>query len=271
MAREKLPHELSIEDLLDSLGEMGEEIPIAQKELDKPVLSFIQAFNIVQGKEQVSDIVLYELFKMWHTEGAWTKLTFNLQLGKYLPSISKNRRYYLVDKNFLYIAQATQNYLRDRTKDKRKSLTWQKHFERFIEENGLDQGKSFFVEGDILFYIYNRWMDSINKIVTTSYITFLQVLELYFERKQVTLSDIKWFGVSRNIKKLITKEEVERWRAGRKKRNAKVKDEDKTFYQSRYIKATYRGIALYPEKVKKPKVGRPSRRSKNKIHTKKPG
>lgn len=267
--KKKLPHEFSIEDLLASLETDNEDIETSY-EFDSPVLSFIQAFNIVAGEEMVSDDVLYQLFRQWHRQGAWTKKTFNVQLAKYIPFEQKGHKFYKVNKSILYIAQKVNEIVRKKQKDKRKSITWQKHFERFVADTQLEKGNKIWVEADILYYVYNRWLDTQSRSKGTVYIKFLDIMTLYFERKiGVSFSNLNWFYVSRNIAKLITKEEVERWREGRKKKNATKNEEDKKHHRGRTYKTKYRGKTLYQRKEKKPKIGRPSKRAQKRIHAKK--
>ena len=267
MIDQKLPHQLSIEQLLAALNSDKDSINTTY-DFDSPVLSFIQEFNIQHGEELVSDIVLYELFTQWYRQGAWNKRNFNFLLGKYIPSITKNRRYYQVNKATLELAQKVNTIVRSKKIDKRKSITWQKHFQKFIDETELEKGNKVWVEADILYYVYNRWLDKQAKPKGTIYKGFLDIMELHFDvQKRISKIQLYWFYISRNITKLITKEEIERWREGRRNKNGKTNEKYKK--HSKKIQPKYKGKTLYPSKKEKSKIGRPPKLIKKGIHTKK--
>jgi hypothetical protein len=225
--QDKLPTEISLQDLLKSIE--GQELVDGEIKFsfDNPVLSFIQAFNITIGKEKISDAVLHELYRIWNKSTVVDKRTFNLQFGKYIPSVQINRRYYFVNSNVLKIAtQLEELKEKRRTRNRSKSIKWHKHFEAFLEETGIKPG-TVYVESDILHYVYNNWCDDTRKKSWLGRESFDDICKLNFEYKTLTRNKMLWFGVNSKIKQLITKEEVERWREGRitygKTKNSKEK------------------------------------------------
>lgn len=263
MSRISLPQEIDLATLLASIE--GEEFNSDVKpNFDTPILSFIQAFNISQGKELVSDRILYNLFRTWHKDTFIDKKNFNTQFTKYFTYKQSDRKYFYVNKDFVSISNLIQEHTREHTLDKRKSRAWQKHFARFLDETKLKPG-TIFLEADILYYVYTRWADSIRRKNLFSYYTFCQIVSLHFEKKILSVRNMAWFGISPEIKNLINKEEVARWRNYRNNKNGK-KDSKKS-----RAKYEQKHLSLYPENFKKPQVGRPPKRSRKKIHTKKPG
>lgn len=227
MDKKKLVHELSVEDLLKSLE--NDEITSTEEDViftrQGPVLSFIQAFNILEGKYRVSDKVLYRLFKLWQKNSPIEIKTFNYQLANYIPCVQKVRKYYLVNQRVFDFCKKIEVYKEDRSWDHTKSLHWNKHFESFLNDNNLKPGP-IFVEEDILYYVYNRWVDDTKRKSWLGEYTFNKICELNFECRTLAKDVSKWLGVNENIKKLITRKEVERWRSGKKKKNFK-EDSDK--------------------------------------------
>lgn len=211
----KLPHELELEELLSAIKNTDtSDIKI---QYDDPILSFTQAFKLTPGQDLVSSKVLYKLFKLWHPDTAFSNTNFSFQLSKYIP---RQKEFYLVNKNFLSISKQIQDLLSEKKKDKTKSKTWSKHYHAFLEDTGIESG-SLYVEADILYYLYNRWRDNNKRTTLLSYENFCKITNLHFEKKRLTESTKNWYGVSKNIKSLITREEVERWRES--KNNAKKK------------------------------------------------
>lgn len=242
-----LPHEISTEELLASLGSdisLDKEI---KPSFNDPILSFLQAFNIKPGTKLVSGALLHRIFKLWFTESRIDRRNFNRQMAVYIPSrLVSTKRFYSVQENVLQLAAKFEEIESTRTIDKTKSKKWQKNFETFLEENNLKSGNTY-IEGDILYYIYNRWLDQSRKKPLFSYHVFGNMCRLHFDLKRLSDSKINWYGVNSNIKGLITKEEVERWRKGRNTygKHKKNKENEKD-----WAKPT-NNAALYYKKNKK--------------------
>ncbi len=257
----KLIHELSTEELLESLSGQDLINEKVQFSYENPILSFIQAFNIKAGKEKVSDAVLHSLFRIWHIDTVIDQRNFNIQLGRYIPSEVRNRRFYLVDKKVLELTNKIEQIKKDRSVNRSKSIHWHKHFERYLEETTLSPGL-IFVEADILYYTYTRWVDITRLKQWLSYENFLKICNLNFEKKRISDSKLTWFGVNTSIKQIITKEEVKRWREGRKKygKRKSSKEETTSTDQNREVNSKI----LYKEKKVK-KKSRSLRGSKSRI------
>lgn len=243
----KLPHEISVEELLKSLE--GQDL-VNDKTVfsyENPILSFIQTFKISSGKHTVSDKVLHDLFRFWNTTIVLDQRSFNIQLGKYIPSVLRNRRYYLVDKKVLELAQKVEELKKKHSSDRSRSIKWNKHFEKFLSDTEIEEG-TLFIEVDILYYAYRRWCDDTRKKSWLSQESFANICKLNFNTKRISDSKLAWFGVNHKIKELITREEVERWREGRKQRGKEINKKD---YRGASPRIKYRKEVLYPKKIKK--------------------
>jgi len=212
-------HEISDEELLASL--VGEDLSKESLEykFDNPIASFVQAFKLEAGKEKVPARLLFNLFKNWTRGLAFNQSSFNYQLDSYLPTADTNQKVYLVNKKVLEISKQLDEILKKKRKPKYKSKVWITHFERFLSDTGLEPG-TVYVEQDILYYVYNRWCDDNRKKSILGYISFGEMCGLVFDKKHLNVNDLNWIAVNEKIKELITAEEVQRWRLGRK-RNAK--------------------------------------------------
>lgn len=242
MSKYRLPTELSLDELLGAIK--GQEVinENIKPSFKDPIVSFIQAFNITPGKELVSDSVLHRLFKMWHKDSFIDKKNFNFQLGKYIPSEVINRRFYKVNNNFSFVVKKIEDIEKKTQFAPTKYKGYTKHFDKFLEQNKLAAG-NLYVESDILYYVYNRWCDEVRRKKPLGYLNFISFCELNFESKRLTESNVYWFGLNNNIKNLITRSEVDRWRQGRAKNGKKD-------YREKIIK---KEKTIYPKKTKQKK------------------
>jgi len=235
--------ELSLDELLDAIK--GQEL-VNDKILPSfkdPIFSFTQAFNISPGTELISDHILHKLFKLWHRDSFIDLKNFNIQLGKYIPSERKNRRFYKVNKKISHTVKILEEIQNKHTLNPTKYRGYHRHFERFLSQNDIEAGEVY-VESDILYYVYNRWCDEIGRKNPLGYNNFLSFCALNFEVKRMAESNIHWYGVNDKIKKLITRSEVERWRQGRtryakteKNRSRPDRNEkEKTLYYKKQVK-----------------------------------
>lgn len=237
-------HEISIDELLKSLENEDLSKEAISFSYTNPILSFIQTFELKAGKELVSDRVIHTLFKFWFKNEYINQRTFNYRMGAFIPSKTIGRkRYYLLDKNILELAQKTQELYFKHKRPRVKSKAWNTHFEKFMTDTGLESG-TVFVEVDILYYVYNRWCDDTRKKSPLGYDSFRDICHLNFDSKRICRNKLPWFGVNDKIKDLITLEEVERWRQHRKT-NGKENNSSYKPYRP------YQKEVLYQKKVKK--------------------
>lgn len=265
---EKLPNELSLEDLLNSLGEATPQQLEQNSELSLsglgPVLSFIQAFNILPGNELVTDIDLYRLFRLWAKDSLITRRNFNVQAGRHIISqLVGGKRYYSINHDLIKISQETLTILKDHQIDKTKSKYYKNHFEKFLNYYCLEAG-TVFVEVDLLYYLYDKGNTERRVNNLLGYESFVQMCGLFFKQKRLSRHRLAWFGVSRNIKNHLNEETVLNWRQGRLKhgRYKRTQDASAEGYKP-YPK--YRKKSLYPDKTAE--NTKPRSKSKNESKT----
>jgi hypothetical protein len=159
------------------------------------------------------------LFKKWSPSSEKSISTFSLSLNRYLPKQNNTQKSrYLINRDILKISKDIQDLIDAHRKERTKFSSWHLHTEKFLEDTGLGPG-DLWVEADILYYVYNRWVDDTRKTKYLGYPTFKEFCRLIFEVRQQKLSN-PWIGVNNKLEDLITKEEILRWREGRR-RNVK--------------------------------------------------
>lgn len=217
MKKSRLPNELSLEELLKVASTEESEEEVYDKEvasIEDSYISFFQAFDIRPGKEPVSGLLLLELFHKWLPGTKTKQRTFYLILNKYLPRERRSiDRLYLIDQDFIKIKKHLEDIKRGKRFNRTKSSKWHEHTQKFLQQTGLDKG-DLWVEADILYYIYNRWIDACRRKNPLGYETFKRFCKLIFPVKQAN-SELPWFAVNHKLEELITKEEIIRWREGR--------------------------------------------------------
>lgn len=255
MKHQKLPTDLTVEELLKALNqsivtdEKDQEvnsnlIPMPKYEgqfiESNPVLSFIEAFKLRPGNHLVASHIIYDLFKTWNKLTKVPKISFSAEFNKYF----RIQRSYNKNNDVVFYALnergATLAYYMDQYKktNKRKHLTsknHRKHYEKFFNDTGIEPGP-LFIEADVLYHVYDTYMYK-NKRKSHAYLRFELICGLFFEEKYFDGTNTPWFGVSENIKQLISPQAVANWREGRKRFNdnkfkkpIKEEDKDKIIY-----------------------------------------
>lgn len=252
MKLQKLPNDLSVEELLKALEQTSKEenqkafsqsLPdVDENEFNDayPVASFLNAFDIKDGKNLVSDAVLYSLFKIWNKETKLDKNWFNKQLLKFLnfKKITRgqtNKKFYYVNDSATKLVKYIDHYRKEKKRNTRTNKNYKKYYEKFFKDIGIERGP-LFVEADVLYHVYDTYMYKRNRR-SYPYHNFELVCTLLFEVKYFTDYSSPWFGVSENIKQHISKEAVSNWRKGRKLRGIK----------ERKVKEEHKDKIIYPE------------------------
>lgn len=213
-------NEVSIEDLLKALE--GEDLSPSTMEyqFDNPVLSFIQAFNLVSGPHRVPARLLYRLYKVWSLDTQTKQNGFSMTMGQFVEKSGEVKSFFHISTGVMELAKKIQDITKKRKKPRHSSKAWHIHFEKFLTDTSLEPG-TIFIEADILFYVYNRWCDDTRKRNRLSYYSFCSICKMNFDYKNKQFSDLLWYGVNDKVKDLIKKEEVERWRSGRERNGKK--------------------------------------------------
>lgn len=209
--------DISVEELLKTLekGDNAKKPP--PTETNDPVFDFLAAYNILPGKHKIAEQLLFKLFKQFNKIYNKNRRQFNIDVGNYLPhAYSGIKKFYLINQDYLQIGETLLKIVSGKKIKVNTSKAHINQFEAFMDQNSLHPD-NLFVEGDILYYVYNNWCDK-NKRRHMAYTKFLQLCEMYYEKKRMSNNNIYWFGVNENIKLLITKEQVLNWREGRAKK-----------------------------------------------------
>ena len=231
MERRKYESDLSIDDLLNALdaSDKPEELSI----IDDLVFSFIDNFQIKEGKNKVKVIFIFDLFKKWNKKSDLNKFKFAGELKKYFNIHGNNidSYYILTNKEVVTLVKHIQQY-KERGPQIRFKKTYN-HFNRFLEFHNITKG-DLYIEADVFYHVYDTWVYNNNIYTQLSYERFVAICNIYFNAKQFDGSELTWFGVSANIKDYISVQAVTNWRQGRAKRGKKSKvsgeDEEKIIY-----------------------------------------
>jgi hypothetical protein len=241
----------NIKELLEALE--NDKTPVSKEDtlfLNDPILAFVHAFKIQRGTRQVSSKLLFKLFRLWNPSIKIQQRDFNIKLSTYLPYFA-TKNYYRININMFKIANSIEKLLDKKSTDKTKSKTYHKRFEAFLLEHNLEEGL-FYIEADILYYVYNRWCDK-KKRAAFGYTTFNDMCTLYFDRKRIHYSKLIFYGVNENIKNIVTKEEVTRWRQGRAK-YGKRKHTEETKFEDGLVNKTSNVVYKEEEPERKKKL-----------------
>lgn len=198
-----LPSQLTDEEILALLESEDQvwDTDIAQVfDYNDDIVPFLSNYQITPGATPVSKKLLYKLYKAYSKQPL-DGLNFNLQLGGYL---SHTKDHYLL--NIDQFAISHHIYQAEKTRDKTKSLTFQKHFMWFTREANFTTGRNW-VEGFILFYIYKDFCKQRRVNPKLGYVNFHKFLKLHFQYKRLKGNRALWFKVNDETASIFSEEE----------------------------------------------------------------
>ena len=246
MKAKRLPTDLTVEELLNALEQPA---PTSEEKngnliqmpdyngqfLDtNPVYSFLEAFKLKPGSHKISSKILYKLYKLWNKRAKISHEIFCKQFGDYIPTFKttaarQNLLYFKLNERGAKLAYYVDQYFKFNKRNFLTNKNYRKHYEEFFRDIGLEPGP-IFIEGDVLYHVYDTYMYR-RKRKSHPYQRFEVICELFFECKYFDGTNDPWFGVSENIKQLISPQAVANWREGRKRISGKkrkpIKEEDK--------------------------------------------
>lgn len=227
MESKKLPNELSINELLEKV-DSGEDIEDGQIfEFSHDVISFISAFALQKGNETVDKRLLFDLYHAW-SKNPVTSYKFNLIMGKYFPlgHINYTKYGYWINTDAMKVTEETIALLLKNKKYKQKSPRWNLHFNAFLNHFNITSGIRW-LEGDILYWLYGKWVWETNKKLHLSYDNFIQFLDSRFEKKRIGTSRIRFYGINEEVDTWFRENFIDEFRkqrkAKKKKRKATIK------------------------------------------------
>lgn len=209
----KLPGQLSIDELLNALEKEENHDSNATSLDDNIVLSFVQRFSLTSGEHKVRVNLLWKLFKMWAPWHGLTRGEFGKRLYQIIPS---NNNYIKLTKENQELADKIDVLFHKKNQALKHTGVYKIRFEHFLKVHNLSPG-DLYVEADILYYLHDKWC--YNQRPSKSPLgenTFNGLCRLYINHKYLAgESNMVWFGVSENITQYLEKEEVKNWRIGR--------------------------------------------------------
>lgn len=257
----KLLHEHSVDELLkmlDSGSEVKQEELKNSKEEDEvqnTVIRFLIHYDIKPGKYKISVRTLLKLYKCWSKDRNikymefWNAMNGQFQISRY--KIDSNKISYIsVNTSLAKITKHIEEYRPKKIKI-RNTKNHLKYMEEFLSLNNIKPGP-IFVESDILYYFFDYYNYK-KKRKFINYYNFVSMCHLYFTSKQFGYG-ATWFGVSEEIKNLVTPEWVKVWRQGRVKYGYIIRqreeEEKNKLYTSEYKSEEYqKKKILYPESL----------------------
>lgn len=213
-----LPSQLTEEEILallesDDIAEKSEVFNYADD-----IVPFLSFYKITPGTTPVSKKLLYKLYKTYSKQPL-DERNFNVQVGVYIEANGYN--YNLNLDNF---AISNHIYTAEKKKDKTKSLTYQKHFNWFIQEKQVLNGRTW-VEGFILYFIYKDFCRERRVNPKLGYTSFHKFLKLSFPYKRIKENRSLWFRVDETTANTFTEEEKNVIREARTKEKGRSKEE----------------------------------------------
>jgi hypothetical protein len=220
----RLPSEISVEELLNSLEDSTEESSL--QDINDDIVSFLLAYGIKPGPNPVQKSLFYSLYRKW-SKNPLEKSKFYFRIKKFLITHQKGPNlFYLIDKDVFKVTEEIQKFVLSGSINKTKSKKHKTHFENYLKKYNISPG-DFYVESYILYYLYDKWVYSINKKTPLGEDQFFNFCKLYFNQKRNSVSRISWFGVDKeSFLKVMPYDKMEKLRESRKTRYGKKKQKE---------------------------------------------
>jgi hypothetical protein len=202
----KLPSNLTLDELLKALENVNDEsvqqtvIESSTGRNNSDVLLFLTTLKINKGDKPIKKILLYKLYDQWSKEPV-SQNSFTMKLSYYIDT---TKYHYLINENDFSLTNKVKKLL-DPIKDRTKSKDQQKHFKYFLDKFKIKEGNSLFVEGYILFYIYDNWNFGNNKRNALGYKAFINMMKLYVPFVYINKTN-RLFGLNESIRETLTPE-----------------------------------------------------------------
>jgi len=217
---------LDTDALIEALSsEQTQEVSHIDNDLDS-VLAFIHKFKLQSGDHSVKNTVLYSLYKSQCKETPTNLNTFSTELGKHFHKYSNRMGiFYMIDRTSFAISEAVLKAKSEKKTNKLTSITYQKHFQTFLQEADINSG-NIWTEGFIIFEAYRYYCIDRKLSIRFSYDYFIKFLKLHFNHRRVTENRSLWFAISNDLSTYFTeeqKDEIRQKRKNPKKSNKKIK------------------------------------------------
>lgn len=200
MASDKPLNNQDLDNLLNAL-KTGESIST----IEDDVLHFASIFNLQPGNHPIQSAFLYRLYKGWSGNPV-PKRSFGFALGR---GLVLKGNYFYIDKDVTLISEALYK-LKSKTPATRNPDK-QKHFKYFLDKYKITEG-TYWLEGYILFSLYDSWTYKNKKQKPLKLKHFLQLCEAFFETK--TINNIKYFQLDKSVNNYFGDKLMEELRNG---------------------------------------------------------
>jgi hypothetical protein len=220
-----LPSQLSYDELLEAMEDAPEVTDEILEHTDD-VVPFLSHYGVQPGETPVSKRLLYKLYRTYSSNPApQTQFFFLVSEFVSTKRIGSQTFFCLNQDNFAISAAIFKN---QKTIEKTKSITYQKHFQWFLKGRGVKSGHKW-VEGFILFFIYKDYCKSHRVNPKLGYENFHKFLKLHFKFRRLRENRSLWFKVDQITHDIMSEEEKNVIRESRKKtRRGKKKVESNT-------------------------------------------
>lgn len=213
-----LPSQLTDEEILALLE--SDEVEAETQEIfdyTNDIVPFLSFYKITPGETPVAKKLFYKLYKAYSKEPVSEK-SFAYQMGNYISGTSYN--YHV---NIDTFAISNHIYKAEKTRDKTKSLTYQKHFQWFLTERGVEKG-TVWIEGFILFFIYKDFCKARRVTPRLGYVNFHKFLKLHLPYRRIKENRALWFHVNKETATIFSEEEKNVIRKAREKKGWSEKE-----------------------------------------------
>jgi hypothetical protein len=216
-----LPSQLTYEELMEVMNSQDDYIPPVEQITDyfNDIVPFLTNYGITPGETPVSKKLLYKLYKTYSKNPA-TNQEFQTKVGEYI--VARSDQYYYINQDNFAISKHI--YKETKKIEKTKSLTYQKHFQWFLDNRVVERGHKW-VEGFILFYIYKTFCKERRVNPRFGYKSFHKFLKLHFTFKRIRENRSLWFRVDGKTHDLLSEEENNVIRESRKKETGRSQEE----------------------------------------------
>jgi hypothetical protein len=226
----KLPSELSEEELLSSASNVSTEAVSEDVLQELDTLKFLTQFNIQSGAYPIGSKVLYNIYRQWSKTPVTNRIFQNITTQHLINGYISLRRYYYINISTFKLSEKSILLSKKNLKDKRKSPRYKQHFENFINHFSLDKGEFVWIPSYVLFYLYDRWVYSYKKTRPLGRTNFVKFCSLYFEEKRIGSNQVSWYSVSKGVYSYVSEKEIKELKEAQKKHKKVKKNEPKITY-----------------------------------------
>lgn len=185
----KLPHQISLEALLEALVNTEDTEELISYKNDVPM--FLSKFKIEAGNHLVRPGLLYKLYKIY-SEEPLTQRRFSDTAVEFIPKGSNYFKLNISPSKILAILnpKTNANYI--------SSSSVKKHYESFIENAKVTKGTKW-IEGFMFHEIYRFHCIDNNIHKRLRYEHFISISSMYFENRRIGSSKGKWYKLDPRI------------------------------------------------------------------------